>query len=221
MLVTKDNFEAVLPLFKVACDECDFISFDLEMSGIMNTRENRIQKSDSPSVRYQKVVLAASRYAVIQVGICLWSLNANSDDKPSWTVKEFTFFLFPSRGMDISMSPDSIDFLRKNNMDFGTWVTKGIPYTNRKQTEILTKKYCGAEAPVNGATVADDIVLTRPTDIEFLNRQKESIAKFMSADEEESITLDSCNNFLRKCIYQWLEKEYPDLTLDSVPDSER
>jgi len=42
MIVTRDNFELALPIFEKALSTCDFISYDLEMSGIENQgRENR------------------------------------------------------------------------------------------------------------------------------------------------------------------------------------
>ena len=223
MLVTKENFEEVLPAFDAAIEECDFVSFDLEMSGIMGTREHRISRGDDPNARYAKVLQVASRYAIIQFGICLWTLGTDA----VWTVKEFTFFLFPSRGADLCMAPDSIEFLRKNNMDFGMWFKQGIPFTDKRQTAWLTKKYSPAAPGAGGdqatAERKPDIVLTKPADVEFIDRQKAAMAAFMGPDggNATELVLEPCNPFLRRCVYQWLEQAHPDLTLDSVVDEKQ
>ena len=42
MIVTRENFELVLPIFEDALAKCDFVSYDLEMSGISDAgRENQ------------------------------------------------------------------------------------------------------------------------------------------------------------------------------------
>jgi hypothetical protein len=38
------------------------------------------------------------------------------------------FYVFPDRGADVVMSPGAIDFLRKNGLDFGKWISKGLPF---------------------------------------------------------------------------------------------
>jgi len=42
MIVTRENFEMAFPIFEKALSKCDFVSYDLEMSGINNPgRENQ------------------------------------------------------------------------------------------------------------------------------------------------------------------------------------
>jgi len=47
MIVTRDNFEDAMPLFEKALADCDFISYDLEMSGIENQRRGLCRKNSS------------------------------------------------------------------------------------------------------------------------------------------------------------------------------
>ena len=227
MLVTTANFNEAYPLFQAALESCSFVSFDLEMSGIENlTREQQNEVTDSPSVRYGKMIGPATRYAIIQYGICLWTLVGTK-----WLVQIFTFFLFPSRGMDIVMQPSSIAFLKKNNMNFATWINDGLPYVDRRQSKKLAERYLPPPAPVEtptatatttdtsaipAAAVNHDIVLTKPADIEFMDRQKAILALFLSDTSATECVLESCNNYLRKCCYQYLERHHPTLTLDSI-----
>jgi hypothetical protein len=72
-------------------------------------------------------------------------------------VSTYTFFLFPeSASKDICLAPSSIDFLRKNNMDFGTWMSKGVTFTDQQGEEWLMKRFGLFQAPV----VCDSSVVT-------------------------------------------------------------
>ena len=218
MLVTRDNFEQIYPSFVENLAKCDFVSFDLEMSGINNaSREQQNAKSDDPDTRYLKMVGPATRYAIIQYGICLWTSSSGKGD--DYRANPYCFFLFPNRGADLVMQADSIAFLRGNNMDFGTWITKGVPYVDRRQAGWLKERHTVKELATTAPDPSapnHDIVLTKPMDIEFMNRQKAKLAEFLADAAATSVQLETCNNYLKKCTYQYLERNHPELTLDSV-----
>jgi len=52
----------------------------------------------------------ATRYSIIEYGICLWT--ATPDGDAEYTAQAFNFYIFPKSGGDIVMQPSSIDFLR-------------------------------------------------------------------------------------------------------------
>jgi len=118
------------------------------------------------------------------------------------------------------MQPSSIAFLRQNNMDFGTWIDKGITYVDRRQAGWLKDRFAVKDMPSGQPPAADapnhDIILNKPADIEFMQRQKDKIASFMADTEAVSVQLDTCNNYLRKVSYQYLERNHPTLTLESA-----
>jgi len=190
--------------------------------------EDKNARSDDPDTRYLKMMGPASRYSIIEYGICLWtaaSASGSSDtDDVKYTAQPFNFYLFPKSGGDMCLQPASIDFLRQNNMDFGMWFNKGITYVDRRQAGWLKNRFTVKELtpvePAAGAADAPnhDVVVTKPADIEFVERQKVKILAFMAdADAEAtSVQLDTCNNYLRKVLYQYLERNHPVLTLESV-----
>ena len=54
MIITEDNFEEALPLVKKSIDQAEFISFDMEFSGVHLNLETRITDYDSVEEAYQK-----------------------------------------------------------------------------------------------------------------------------------------------------------------------
>ena len=54
MQITKTNFESTLPAVKKAIHECDFLSFDCEMTGLF-LDDNAHSMLDNMPARYSKV----------------------------------------------------------------------------------------------------------------------------------------------------------------------
>lgn len=54
MQITKKNFESALPAVKEAIHECDFLSFDCEMTGLF-LDDNTHTMLDNMPARYSKV----------------------------------------------------------------------------------------------------------------------------------------------------------------------
>lgn len=54
--VTRHNFESAFPAIKEAIDECDFVAFDCEMTGLF-LENNEGSYLDDMSLRYYKVKL--------------------------------------------------------------------------------------------------------------------------------------------------------------------
>jgi hypothetical protein len=68
MDITRDNFAEVLPELMQRIERAEFISFDLEMTGIFNNDPGlRNRRDDTPSYRYEKMsepVLFSKRYSI-------------------------------------------------------------------------------------------------------------------------------------------------------------
>ncbi|ORC89248.1 putative ribonuclease [Trypanosoma theileri] len=151
MQVTRDNFPAIFPKFVELLQTCDFYSFDEEMTGI-NTPELPESMTDSPEESYRAKCTVASRYNIIQVGICLFHKdNKNSKSTPTqYIARPFNFILFPNhsddftieeRSRDVVLSPSSLAFLRRHDMNFQSWIYYGIAYCDKVQEEALRKKH--------------------------------------------------------------------------------
>jgi CAF1 family ribonuclease len=124
---------------------------------------------------------------------------------------------FADAGPDISMSSSSISFLRNNKMDFGTWITKGLGYTNQNGEAFLKKKYLDC-TPTSTETEATRITLTKDSDMAFLARNKQNLATFIADDSETKFVFEKCNPYLRKVLYQLMEFDHPKLTVIKTSD---
>eukprot|EP01041_Mallomonas_annulata_P004451 gene4451-8865_t len=217
MNFTAENFNNLYPRLRDLIEHAEFISIDLEMSGIQSLdRGGRNRKDDNPNVRYTKMVSVATRYSIVQVGICIFHLNKENGTLVSYPC---TFYIFPEGGLDIVLSPSSIDFLRKNGMDFNMWIAKGIPYVNHYEEEYLRKKYnipndneSNINANNNSSSTASTpqmITLTKPSDIEFMDNQMSNLKKMLEDENDSEYKFDHCNAYLRRYIYQYIECNHP------------
>ena len=79
MDVTLKNFEEVLPKVKRAIELADFLSFDLELTGLHWDKESEPTIMDDLPTRYQKVRETASNFAIIQFGLCCFSRDSDKN----------------------------------------------------------------------------------------------------------------------------------------------
>lgn len=219
MEVTKDNFFEIYPTIREQISKAIFISIDEEFSGISipNEREFRNRKDDTPEKRYSKMKDVAERYSIIQFGLCIYCFDENG----CIISYPYNFYVFPESGRDIVLSASSMDFLRKNNMDFGKWMSKGINYCDEETDTYYYKKYIQSHQEVvetSETKINKKIILTKPSDIEFMNlnfdRLNAHVLSQMFSIEE--FKFDQCNSYLRRYIYQTIETDYPNIILRAL-----
>ena len=68
--VTKSNFESALEDLRRHVRAADFVSVDLEMTGITSAPWRESLELDRSDVRYLKVKDSAEKFAVVQFGVC-------------------------------------------------------------------------------------------------------------------------------------------------------
>jgi len=222
MIVTKENFNEALGQLRESIPSASFISIDEEMTGIFGTTDaERIRRDDVPSSRYQRMVPVASKYRLIQFGMCLFhEKGVNSDGAMTYSTATYTFYLFPeansSSNGELVLSLGAIEFLKKNHMDFGKWIEQGIPYVSRSDLEFHRKRIFKTTAPATDANgeskPKNSIVLTTPSDLEFMNRNMGALKSLVDGVDENAseLTLEPCNAYLRRYIYQTVEALYSD-----------
>ncbi|CAM36572.1 conserved hypothetical protein [Leishmania braziliensis MHOM/BR/75/M2904] len=155
MQVRRDNFPAVFPHFQKLLHTCDFYAVDEEMTGI-GVPEVTETITFAPSETYHSKRLAASRYSIIQVGVCLFrripvssSAAAAGVGAPApqrYVAYPFNFLLFPQfaddytaeeRAGDVVVSPSALAFLRRHGMDFQRWVYDGMAFCDASREAAL------------------------------------------------------------------------------------
>ena len=92
-------------------------------------------------------------------------------------------------------------------MDFGTWISKGIPYANQNGETYLRKKYLDKAPAVSNEN--QRIVLTKESDISFLSNCKAKLEAFIADEAQIEFVFDKCNSYLRRVLYQLMEFDFP------------
>jgi len=125
MQVVEKNFEEFYGQMKVYLPEADFISLDLEMTGIKTFRPEVL--SDTPQDRYTKMSSACSnKYKIIQVGLCLFT-------KKDWgfVARPYNIYVFPRESYGYSpqiiLDSSTCDFHRTHHLDWNKCLTKALP----------------------------------------------------------------------------------------------
>ncbi|KAK7195871.1 poly(A)-specific ribonuclease PARN [Novymonas esmeraldas] len=157
MQVRRDNFPAVFPHFQELLRTCDFYAVDEEMTGI-GVPEVTESITFAPAESYHAKRLAASRYSIIQVGVCLFRrLSPAASGAPArYAAYPFNFLLFPQfaddytaeeRAGDVVVSPSALAFLRRHGMDFQRWVYDGMAFCDASREVALRTRLAGSRAP--------------------------------------------------------------------------
>lgn len=108
-----------------------FVAIDEEFTGISFNNASFQEcnpLSDSASSRYAKMRRVAQSFGLMQLGIAVFE-----KDGDTYRSSVFNCYVFAAEvpgGRDVNLSTGAISFLRKNSMDFGTWLTQGIPYVD-------------------------------------------------------------------------------------------
>jgi len=216
MDVNKDNFDEVCQEIEELLPTCEFYSIDEEMSGIhlSNCKESR---GDIPEVRYQKMKQVASYYNIIQFGICLW--HKASEAPGDYKVRAYNVYTFPETG-SIKLDGSAITFLKGHNMDFQKWFYEGVPYATAAKEEEYREKYLTEKPKQVDEWKRKKIKLTKEEDIEFVKGFMEGVKTWnesseISEDEVPEYKGPDCNSFLRLCVRQEIEEQYPEIIVES------
>ena len=219
VVITNQSGKVCPALFLEKLKSCYYLSFDEEMTGINTKNQGQggdNNREDDPDERYFMMREPATKYIIIQFGVCLFHLHEESPagegeaPKTKMVASTYNWFLFPDSGEDISLSVSAIQYGRRHNMNFGKWMSFGVTLVDKKQAAELRK------AP---ATARSAIVLTKQPDIEFVSRQTASIVEFVADESRQDLILEGCNTFLCKAINQYLETNHPSLVSRKVDNA--
>ncbi|XP_010273436.1 PREDICTED: poly(A)-specific ribonuclease PARN isoform X2 [Nelumbo nucifera] len=185
--VTKTNFESALEDLRRHVRDADFVSFDLEMTGVTSAPWRDSFEFDRFDVRYLKVKDSAEKFAVVQFGVCPFRWDAS---KESFVAHPHNFYIFPRKELTVDgpayeflCQTSSIDFLAKHQFDFNACIHEGISYLSRAQEaeslRCLNLAH-GGEISNSGSHLEDfkDIPLVRTADILFTERMKNRFSEW-------------------------------------------
>ncbi|KAG6423875.1 hypothetical protein SASPL_114280 [Salvia splendens] len=185
--VTKSNFEPALAELRRYVREADFVSIDLEMTGITSAPWREIFEFDRPDIQYLKVKDSAHKFAVVQFGVCPFRWDQHST---SFVAHPHNFYVFPRKEIagdgssyEFLCQTSSLEFLAKYQFDFNTCINEGISYLSRSQEEEALKcldsihKDEVLDVSSNLRNVSD-MQLVRMADILFAERMKNVVGEW-------------------------------------------
>jgi len=139
MDVTNENFNELYPQIEKEINECDFCSFDTELSGITPFRE--INSFDTLRTRYDKIRKNDESFLILQFGLCMFKKTKER----TYSTKAYNFYLYPKsneksplcKSVKFTCLNSSIEFLIKQGFDFNKTFSKGISYISKEYEETL------------------------------------------------------------------------------------
>ena len=153
---------------------CDYISFDLEMTGIENDENNIL--FDTPENRYIKYKKTSEKYSIIQLGLTIFNREKNVQNNISQIIYNcypYNLYLFPNANDLKTLSQDSMNleiksmlFNRKGKLDFNKWINEGIYYLNQKQYRNLYKNITQNNINNDDFYIDTSFLSKKPSDLE-------------------------------------------------------
>ncbi|KAJ1527889.1 hypothetical protein ONE63_007825 [Megalurothrips usitatus] len=227
MDVTKKNFASILPELKKAIDEAEFIAIDLEFTGLSSGgREVEPLPFDTPRQYYEKLHQKALDFLPIQFGLCIFQHDSKGN---RYTYQGYNFYMYPFSKLKgfpdstfLSQS-SSLAFLISHGFDFNKAFGEGISFLTQPQEDRLKltieerhermEKDNGHE---NEIVVPDDMKTHVQGNI---NKIKEFLED-TSDTQNDCMTLERCNAYMRRLLYQEVSKKFGDAVhLESCDDN--
>eukprot|EP00771_Trimastix_marina_P000530 gnl/Trimastix_PCT/155.p1 GENE.gnl/Trimastix_PCT/155~~gnl/Trimastix_PCT/155.p1 ORF type:complete len:383 (-),score=97.39 gnl/Trimastix_PCT/155:62-1210(-) len=186
MQINKHNLTESLPAVQLAIDEADFLSLDLEFTGLP-ANPLRIH---SPSARYELMRPACQEIQLIQLGLCACSIEHESNNEATTAhvhAKSFNFNVFPSssrKPKPFVWQPGSIQFLAEHNFDFNALVREGIGFLNQAEREDKQKYINRLLTEIEKPDQVADIMNISKRDREFMDGLCDSIAQWIHYESD-------------------------------------
>ncbi|CAN8063971.1 unnamed protein product [Agarophyton chilense] len=246
MDVVDINFVTALSILREHLPSADFVSFDLEFTGL---GEHRPCQLDTPQVRYNTARDDASAFPPIQFGLCLFrkarSLTSRAEsDSPevekNWETLSFNFNLFPravyyppssryplfDKGFKLQSS--TVLFLIEHGFDFQKSFRDGVTWLREDQEReyfklviedlrVRRERTCD----LNKLNAEEGMLLKEWTEnieqwFADLKKQNENSSDEGAAPKIKSFLLPS-TPWMRKIICDLVRLRYPRVAAQTIP----
>ena len=161
MIVYNENQKEAYEIFKKACDNSQYVSFDCEMTGINLETKTDGTKYDTQEFRYYKQKEVVSKLDLIQIGFTFYEERIkkiekepekNSDkkeiiEKQFYLERTFLFYLYKNSKLkmidndlfnsELRAHPATLKFLRESNFDFNILIKKGINFNKLENRDKI------------------------------------------------------------------------------------
>lgn len=209
----------------VAISESDFISFDLELSGIATRMAGpRGRDRQTLEERYAEVKQAAEKYQILQVGITCAKFDYL---KNRYVLRPYNVNISPLVSerldieRDITFQSGAVNFLLNHGFKMDLPFTSGVQYLSREEAKRAKEM---AYNRLDKKNVIEDLQL-REEDVDsldFVRRVREAIIAWKATDAEllevtthtgfnEQPALLAISRFEKRLVHQLVRAEFPEL----------
>ncbi|KAK3931125.1 Poly(A)-specific ribonuclease PARN [Frankliniella fusca] len=228
MDVTRKNFYELLPNLKKSLSEAEFITVDLEFTGLTSGgRELDPMPFDTPQQYYDKVHQKALDFLPLQLGVCIFQYDSSGN---KFTYQAYNFYIFPFSKLKgfpnciFQCQNSSISFLSSCGFDFNKAFGEGIPFLTQPEEDKLKTSIEERQQKMGRENTKESSDVPVPEDLQNLfQAHMKKIKDFLedsSENKADCLILDRCNGFMRKLLYQEARKEFGETVhLETCDDS--
>ncbi|XP_017490510.1 PREDICTED: poly(A)-specific ribonuclease PARN-like [Rhagoletis zephyria] len=228
MDVTKSNFEKAVTAIEAVLPAADFVSVDLEFTGLSTTITN--DYLDTYEQVYAKSRANVVQFQIIQIGLSIFKavkkeVGAAEEEEDrlkrceEFDCHSFNFYIFPRpcRALErqekerfFLSQASSLAFLAEHGFDFNRLIAEGVSYLNLAQAKAVKErlrseeKKGGGGVPGAASTRTDRVTITREEDKEFVAEVMRQIAEFAADSARTELALPLANPFRRRLMYEAL-----------------
>lgn len=216
----------LLGLF-INISEADFVSFDLELSGIPSRLPNKPPRGPGRFTleeRYAETKAGADRYQILQVGITCARFDYIEN---KYVLRPYNINISPLLDerldfeREISFQSGACTFLLNNGFDLGAPFANGVQYLSREEAERakqLAWDRLDKKKPIEDLQLkAEDV-----DSLDFLRRIREAITKWRASSTsylevtthtgfKEQQLVPAISRFEKRLVHQLVRAEFPDL----------
>ena len=211
--LTRKEWPSVSPAVMRALEKAEFVSFDLEFSGL-STKSAYV----GVDACYAGHAEAVKTFLPIQVGMCA----ARREEDSSWSLTPFSLYVFPSdEDRVFSASSSTMRFLMSNGVDLNAWIGEGVGWLrpdeeNKKRLSIQSridelKSLRSAAASALPRPNTGPIPLPHEEDRVLINSVRMKVDEWLAQGSQIPLEIPMENAFSRLLSHTILSQEYPSL----------
>ncbi|KAF2647293.1 CAF1-domain-containing protein [Lophiostoma macrostomum CBS 122681] len=228
MEVDADSFPHHLLGILIAISEADFVSFDLELSGIPSRMPGkpRSNKRQTLEDRYLEAKAGAEKYQILQVGITCARFDYIAN---KYVLRPYNINISPlvderlDLERDVSLQTGAIKFLLQNNFRMDLPFTNGVQYLSRDEAARV-KQHQYARFEKKNDTPDLQLKDTDVESLDFVQRARDAISAWKESKEpalyitthtgfpiSERPALPVISRFEKRLVHQLVRAEFADL----------
>ena len=207
MDVTCNNFRITIPLLKSLLPKSQFVSIDLEFTGLGSSRPSQL---DTPAQRYAVHRLEACEYPPVQFGLCL----SIDDNLICFNYNLFPRAVFYPQGRNyplidrkFTLQSSTVNFLLKNHFIFEKCFAEGCSWLSEEQEQELRE---AVVKHLKDRRQKGDI-WEKMDDAQRLsiNRFKESVSKALQSDKTIVLVELPEGKAMTKLAFECIHRNFP------------